>query len=157
MKKFCLVTLLGLTLGFSSVLGNTEDNSTIPSELPYFIDGKVIDIRNGSELTILSNGIVYHVVLSTITSPSINEKNGKEAKKSLQSICEYKNTNVVFFKKDKYNKIIGNVTCDDVNANIYQLMVGYAKLVDKDSEYFEYPELNQYQNYAKYKKIGIWK
>lgn len=157
MKKFCLVTLLGLTLGFSNLLGNTEDNSTISSEIPYFIDGKVIDIRNGSELTVLSEGVVYHVVLSTITSPSINEKNGKEAKKSLQSICEYKNTNVVFFKKDKYNKIIGNVTCDDVNANIYQLMVGYAKLVDKDSEYFEYPELNQYQNYAKYKKIGIWK
>ena len=157
MKKFCLVTLLGLTLGFSNLLGNTEDNSTISSEIPYFIDGKVIDIRNGSELTVLSEGVVYHVVLSTITSLSINEKNGKEAKKSLQSICEYKNTNVVFFKKDKYNKIIGNVTCDDVNANIYQLMVGYAKLVDKDSEYFEYPELNQYQNYAKYKKIGIWK
>lgn len=157
MKKFCLVTLLGLTLGFSNLLGNTEDNSTISSELPYFIDGKVIDIGNGSELTVLSEGVVYHVVLSTITSPSINEKNGKEAKKSLQSICEYKNTNVVFFKKDKYNKIIGNVTCDDVNANIYQLMVGYAKLVDKNSEYYEYSELNQYQNYAKYKKIGIWK
>ena len=157
MKKFCLVTLLGLTLGFSNLLGNTEDNSTISSELPYFIDGKVIDIRNGSELTVLSEGVVYHVVLSTITSPSINEKNGKEAKKSLQSICEYKNTNVVFFKKDKYNKIIGNVTCDDVNANIYQLMVGYAKVQDKNSEYYEYPELNQYQNYAKYKKIGIWK
>lgn len=157
MKKFCLVTLLGLTLGFSNLLGNTEDNSTISSEIPYFIDGKVIDIRNGSELTVLSEGVVYHVVLSTITSPSINEKNGKEAKKSLQSICEYKNTNVVFFKKDKYNKIIGNVTCDDVNANIYQLMVGYAKVQDKNSEYYEYPELNQYQNYAKYKKIGIWK
>lgn len=157
MKKFCLVTLLGLTLGFSSVLGNTEDNSTISSEIPYFIDGKVIDIRNGSELTVLSEGVVYHVVLSTITSPSINEKNGKEAKKSLQSICEYKNANVVFFKKDKYNKIIGNVTCDDVNANIYQLMVGYAKVQDKNSEYYEYSELNQYQNYAKYKKIGIWK
>lgn len=155
MKKFCL--LLFLTLGFSSVLGNTEDNSTISSEIPYFIDGKVIDIRNGSELTVLSEGVVYHVVLSTITSPSINEKNGKEAKKSLQSICEYKNTNVVFFKKDKYNKIIGNVTCDDVNANIYQLMVGYAKVQDKNSEYYEYSELNQYQNYAKYKKIGIWK
>ena len=157
MKKFCLVTLLGLTLGFSNLLGNTEDNSTISSEIPYFIDGKVIDIRNGSELTVLSEGVVYHVVLSTITSPSINEKNGKEAKKSLQSICEYKNTNVVFFKKDKYNKIIGNVTCDDVNANIYQLMVGYAKVQDKNSEYYEYPGLNQYQNYAKYKKIGIWK
>jgi predicted staphylococcal nuclease homologue len=157
MKKFCLVTLLGLTLGFSNLLGNTEDNFTISSEIPYFIDGKVIDIRNGSELTVLSEGVVYHVVLSTITSPSINEKNGKEAKKSLQSICEYKNTNVVFFKKDKYNKIIGNVTCDDVNANIYQLMVGYAKVQDKNSEYYEYPELNQYQNYAKYKKIGIWK
>nr|DAT25440.1 MAG TPA: nuclease-like protein [Caudoviricetes sp.] len=157
MKKFCLVTLLGLTLGFSNLLGNTEDNSTISSEIPYFIDGKVIDIRNGSELTVLSEGVVYHVVLSTITSPSINEKNGKEAKKSLQSICEYKNTNVVFFKKDKYNKIIGNVTCDDVNANIYQLMVGYAKVQDKNSEYYEYSELNQYQNYAKYKKIGIWK
>lgn len=155
MKKFCL--MLFLTLGFSNLLGNTEDNSTISSEIPYFIDGKVIDIRNGSELTVLSEGVVYHVVLSTITSPSINEKNGKEAKKSLQSICEYKNTNVVFFKKDKYNKIIGNVTCDDVNANIYQLMVGYAKVQDKNSEYYEYPELNQYQNYAKYKKIGIWK
>lgn len=155
MKKFCL--LLFLTLGFSNLLGNTEDNSTISSEIPYFIDGKVIDIRNGSELTVLSEGVVYHVVLSTITSPSINEKNGKEAKKSLQSICEYKNTNVVFFKKDKYNKIIGNVTCDDVNANIYQLMVGYAKVQDKNSEYYEYSELNQYQNYAKYKKIGIWK
>jgi predicted staphylococcal nuclease homologue len=155
MKNFCL--LLFLTLGFSSVLGNTEDNSTISSEIPYFIDGKVIDIRNGSELTVLSEGVVYHVVLSTITSPSINEKNGKEAKKSLQSICEYKNTNVVFFKKDRYNKIIGNVTCDDVNANIYQLMVGYAKVQDKNSEYYEYPELNQYQNYAKFKKIGIWK
>ena len=100
---------------------------------------------------------MYHVVLSTVTSPFINENNGKNAKKSLQSICEYKNANVVFFKKDKYNKIIGNVTCDDVNANIYQLMVGYAKLVDKDSEYYEYPELKQYQDYAKFKKIGIWK
>lgn len=155
MKKFCLVLLL--TLGFSNLLGNSEDNSTIPSEIPYFIEGKVIDIRNGSELTVLSDGVVYHVVLSTIQSPYINEKNGKNAQKSLQSICEYKNANVVFFKRDKYNKIIGNVTCDDVNANIYQLMVGYAKVQDKNSEYYEYSELNQYQDYAKFKKIGIWK
>ena len=58
MKKFCLVTLLGLILVFSSVLGNekSDENSSKNLEIPYFIDGRVIDIRNGSELTVLSEG-----------------------------------------------------------------------------------------------------
>lgn len=118
------------------------------------ISGKVISIADGDTLTILDKDKRQHKIrLASIDAPEKSQDFGNVSKKSLSDMCYGRIASVLVKDKDKYNRSVGVVSCDGLEANLEQVKRGMAWVYKKyasERKYFEAEEE------AKSAKIGIW-
>lgn len=139
MKKIVAFLALCLTIGSS----NADQ-----------LSGRVISIADGDTLTILTENKQRVIVrLNAIDAPEKNQAFSNASKKSLSSICFKKTASIQTFGLDKYGRTIGDVTCDEVNANKYQVDNGVAWVYRK---YSNDSELIAMEDKAKSMRLGLW-
>ncbi|WP_394996130.1 thermonuclease family protein [uncultured Helicobacter sp.] len=122
------------------------------------IQGKIIKVYDGDTITLYANHTKYKIRLYGIDAPELNQNFGKQSQENLQSMCEIGNEAIVEIKnKDRYNRLVGILSCDGINANKKQLESGYAwAYTEYISNIQEKLEYNSLQKKAKDLKLGLW-
>ena len=119
------------------------------------IQGKVVRVADGDTITILdSTNVQNKVRLNKIDAPEKSQAFGEVSRKHLASMVASKNVQVEWTKKDKYGRILGDITIGTTNVNLRMVQDGLAwhfKAFDNTKE-FAQAEIE-----ARSKKIGLWK
>lgn len=158
MKTYYLTVLLTSLFLFScntstrEESNSTEYNTLIPNHLKKV---KVIGIKDGDTIEVLTDGKKETVRLFAIDCPESSQPFGKAAKKFTSDICFGKYVNVEPQpKRDQYNRILGTVFIDDtICLNKELLKAGYAWHYKRYSNNETYSYL---ENTAHSKHIGLW-
>lgn len=118
------------------------------------LSGEVVSIADGDTLSILTESKQQIIIrLNAIDAPEKGQAFSNASKKSLSSICFKKTATVETFGLDKYGRTIGDVTCDQVNANSHQVDNGMAWVYRK---YSNAPALIALEAQAKNMGLGLW-
>ena len=91
------------------------------------ITGKIVKITDGDTLTLLHNGEKLKIRFYGIDAPESKQSFGKQSKENLTKLCPLNSQAKIKIKqKDKYNRIVGIVFCNDIDINAKQVQDGYA-------------------------------
>lgn len=91
------------------------------------LQGRVIGISDGDTLTVLDAAKKTHKIrLAYIDAPESAQAFGQAAKRQLSNICFDRQAMVVVVDTDRYQRSVGLVACDGVNANRSMVEAGLA-------------------------------
>ena len=125
-------------------------------------EGVIINVVDGDTVHLLNdNQEKLKVRLHHIDAPELDQSYGKESKFALEQLILNKKVTVISDKKDKYKRLLGVISLDEVDVNLEMIKAGaawhfkkYAKFDQAQDQYLIYDD-NEHQ--AKLKKIGLWK
>jgi len=125
-------------------------------------EGVIINVVDGDTVHLLNDKQEnIKVRLHHIDAPELDQSYGKESKFVLEQLILNKKVTVISNKKDKYKRLLGVISLDEVDVNLEMIKSGaawhfkkYAKFDQAKDQYLIYDE-NEYQ--AKLKKRGLWK
>ena len=124
--------------------------------------GIIVNVVDGDTVHLLNdNEEKLKVRLQHIDAPELDQSYGKKSKFVLQQLILNKKVTVIGDKKDKYKRLLGVISYDEMDINLEMIKAGaawhfkkYAKFDQAQEQYQIYDE-NEHQ--AKLKKIGLWK
>jgi endonuclease YncB( thermonuclease family) len=92
------------------------------SAQPQTITGKVVGVSDGDTIVVLDAGKRQHKVrLIGIDAPESGQDFGQRAKQSLSDLVFGKTVTVTSEAKDRYGRVLGDVTLDGKNINLEQV------------------------------------
>lgn len=115
--------------------------------------GKVVTIADGDTLTVLVERQQIKVRLVEIDAPESKQPYGQKSKQSLSELSSGKQAQVADKGKDRFERTLGRVTCDGIDANAEQVKRGMAWVFDR---YVTDKSLYALQDEAKATKRGLW-
>ena len=124
--------------------------------------GIIVNVVDGDTVHLLNdNEEKLKVRLQHIDAPELDQSYGKESRFVLEKLILNKKVTVIGDKKDKYKRLLGVISLDEMDINLEMIKAGaawhfkkYAKFDQAQEQYQIYDE-NEHQ--AKLKKIGLWK
>lgn len=91
------------------------------------IAGRVVGVADGDTITVLdASNIQYKIRLSGIDAPEKKQAFGQVSKKSLSDFVYDKQVIIDWSKRDRYQRIVGKVLINGVDANLEQVKRGMA-------------------------------
>ena len=144
MKKFILVLFL-----FLSNFANAKT-----------IEGLVVGVADGDTITILDQQKnTYKIRLQGIDAPEKKQAFGEKSKQSLHDLVHSKQVRIEYDKEDKYGRIVGKVTVDDVDVCLQQLVLGMAwhyKKYQNEQSVSDRALYSDTELKSKSLKLGLW-
>ena len=124
--------------------------------------GIIVNVVDGDTVHLLKdNEEKLKVRLQHIDAPELDQTYGKESKFLLEQLILNKKVTVIGDKKDKYKRLLGVISLDEMDINLEMIKAGaawhfkkYAKL---DQTKYQYQIYDENEHQAKLKKIGLWK
>jgi endonuclease YncB( thermonuclease family) len=143
-NKFSILLGLWLTAILASSLSQAQ-----------VLQGDVVAVADGDTLTLLDADLnQFKIRLAGIDAPEKSQPFGQVAKQKLAKLCYDKPAQVVVITIDKYKRVVGDVTCDDVHANAEMVKSGLAWVYRQYAKNFEY--LFPLETSAREARIGLW-
>jgi endonuclease YncB( thermonuclease family) len=144
MKKLVLVIFL-----FLSTLANAKT-----------IEGLVVGVADGDTITVLDQQKnTYKIRLQGIDAPEKKQAFGEKSKQSLHDLVHSKQVRIEYDKEDKYGRIVGKVTVDDVDICLQQLLLGMAwhyKKYQNEQSVSDRALYSETEMKSKSLKLGLW-
>ncbi len=136
--RFVFVCLLLL-----SASSQAEDAYTVSN----VYDGDTVELKN-------TNGRVK-LRLTDIDAPERNQAYGQKARRALIKLCKgsHISIRVELMGKDKYNRHLGRLQCDQTDASLYLAQHGYAWYNEKYSDNLS---IKSAAATARKDGIGLW-
>jgi endonuclease YncB( thermonuclease family) len=144
MKKLVLVIFL-----FLSTFANAKT-----------IEGLVVGVSDGDTITVLDQQKnSYKIRLQGIDAPEKKQAFGEKSKQSLHDLVHSKQVRIEYDKEDKYGRIVGKVTVDDVDVCLQQLVLGMAwhyKKYQNEQSVSDRAIYSDSEVKSKSLKLGLW-
>jgi endonuclease YncB( thermonuclease family) len=144
MKKLVLVIFL-----FLSTFANAKT-----------IEGLVVGVSDGDTITVLDQQKnSYKIRLQGIDAPEKKQAFGEKSKQSLHDLVHSKQVRIEYDKEDKYGRIVGKVTVDDVDVCLQQLVLGMAwhyKKYQNEQSVSDRALYSETEMKSKSLKLGLW-
>lgn len=140
--RFCLVSIfcLLLAVNFSTQAAN------LTPKITYFYDGDTVKIKD--------NLGEYKLRLSDIDAPERNQSHGKTARRALMQLCKNADVQVYITGKDKYQRNLGKLICNNQDVSTYMVKNGHAWFYRHYSMDYTVDVMEQG---ARTQKLGLWK
>ena len=91
------------------------------------LEGRVVGVADGDTITILDTTNTQHKIrLAGIDAPEKRQPFGNVSKQSLSDLVFGKQVVVDYQKLDRYDRVVGKVFVDGMNANLEQVRRGLA-------------------------------
>ena len=145
---FCLTDMKNLTITLLVLL----ISGGLSSE--YLENLKIKRVIDGDTVHVFSKGEVLKVRLVEIDTPEMDQPHGKEAKEYLENLLKDGYINLDISGTDIYKRKLGRIYWKEKDINRLMVKSGHAWVYDKyvtDKTFYEE------QNYAKSRKLGLWK
>lgn len=123
-KKWAAATLLWYIVGglvIVALLAAMPAHSASPA-----FTGKVVGVADGDTLTVLADNTPRKIRLAEIDAPEKKQAFGERAKQSLSDLCFNAQATVSAGKPDRYGRTVARVSCNGVDASLYQVSNGLA-------------------------------
>ena len=125
------------------------------------IEGRVVAIADGDTLTVLDADRIQHRIrLAGIDAPEKRQPFGTRAKEGLSDLVYSKTVTVQTGKKDRYDREIGKVLVDGMDANLLQVQRGFAwhfKTYEREQSPYDRQLYDLAQSEAKAARRGLWR
>ena len=119
------------------------------------LEGRVTAIHDGDTLTLSTGRGELRIRLDGVDAPEPGQPFARSARRSLSALCARKEAKVVERGKDDEGRILGSVTCGEVDVNAEQVRRGFAwvhlRYLPLGSPLYEF-EAN-----ARLRKLGLWR
>ena len=117
-------------------------------------NGKVVAIADGDTLTVLNAASTQiRVRLVEIDAPEKAQAFGDRSKQSLSDLCGGKIATIKEKGQDKYQRTLGRVICDGIDANAEQVRRGMAWAYTK---YLTDQSIADLETAARSSRTGLW-
>jgi len=116
--------------------------------LTKVIDGDTVELNN-------ING-TFKLRLSDVDAPERNQAFGKKSRRALAKLCKGNSIriNTIILGTDKYNRYLGKLQCNHVDASLYLAEHGFAWHNEK---YSNDPVIKNAAFLAREKRLGLWR
>lgn len=147
LKKFIIIltVIVNCLIAYISPVEAAKHFSNIP--------GIVTKVYDGDTLTLQNNNGVYKIRLAGIDAPEKRQAYGSKAQEYLYRMVRDKFVYVVVQDKDKYDRYVGKIMVNDIDANAEMLRAGLAWHYKK---YDSNPLYSRIEFEARRLKIGLW-
>ena len=124
------------------------------------IEGLVVSVADGDTITILDDTNTQHKIrLAGIDAPEKKQAFGNVSKKELSDLVYKKQVTVEFYKKDRYQRLVGKVLINDQDVNLEMVNIGlawhYAKYQNEQS-FEDRIEYAQAEADSRLLRRGLW-
>jgi endonuclease YncB( thermonuclease family) len=124
------------------------------------MEGLVVGVADGDTITVLDQQKnTYKIRLQGIDAPEKNQAFGEKSKQSLHDLVHSKQVRIEYDKEDKYGRIVGKVTVDDVDVCLQQLLLGMAwhyKKYQNEQSVSDRSIYSDSEVKSKSLKLGLW-
>jgi endonuclease YncB( thermonuclease family) len=124
------------------------------------IEGLVVGVADGDTITVLDQQKnTYKIRLQGIDAPEKKQAFGEKSKQSLQDLVHRKQVRIEYDKEDKYGRIVGKVTVDDVDVCLQQLVLGMAwhyKKYQNEQSVSDRALYSETELKSQSLKLGLW-
>ena len=120
----------------------------------YLENLKIKRVIDGDTVYVFSNGEILKVRLVEIDTPEMDQPHGPEAKEYLEQLLKEGYVDIDISGTDIYKRKLGRLYWKEQDINRLMVKSGHAWVYDKyvtDQTFYED------QNYAKNRKLGLWK
>ncbi len=138
---------------FTLVIANTVHAATL--------EGHVVRVSDGDTITIVTNSSneKLRIRLRGIDAPEKSQTHGPEATRALSWLLGEADVVVDYDEKDRYGRIVGQVTARNVDAGLYMLEGGHAWVYRSYIKKLPYDWQRAYlkaESQAKANHKGLW-
>lgn len=124
------------------------------------VTGKVVGVHDGDTATVLdADKTQYKIRFNGIDAPELKMDFGQKSKQNLSDLIFGKEVTLVFSKKDKYGRFVGNIFINGKDINLEQIKAGlawhYKKYAGEQSKKDRIAYSNA-EDKAKAARIGFW-
>jgi len=116
--------------------------------------GKVLSVIDGDTFNMDFHGLPIRCRIANIDAPEKSKAFGKEAKQYLEKLILEKEITFEFIEKDNYNRMV-IIPMTPENEPIDEILVQNG-IVWHWTKYSHKPKLEDMENQARIKKIGLW-
>ena len=124
------------------------------------IEGLVVGVADGDTITVLDQQKnTYKIRLQGIDAPEKKQAFGEKSKQSLHDLVHSKQVRIEYDKEDKYGRIVGKVTMEDVDICLQQLVLGMAwhyKKYQSEQSVSDRSVYSDTELKSKSLKLGLW-
>ncbi len=143
---FLVLLLFGLLEG---CIG--DDNKHVSQ---FDLRGKVVHLKDGDSFVVLDkNKEQVEVRLVDIDAPELHQAYGRKAKQYLSKLIKGKMIGINYVKKDRYNRVLGEVYINDLFINLEMIRAGYAWHFTRFSDD---KTMREAEELARQDKRGLW-
>lgn len=124
------------------------------------IEGLVVGVADGDTITVLDQQKnTFKIRLQGIDAPEKKQAFGEKSKQSLHDLVHGKQVRIEYDKEDKYGRIVGKITLDDLDICLQQLVLGMAwhyKKYQNEQSVADRVVYNDAELKSKSLKLGLW-
>jgi endonuclease YncB( thermonuclease family) len=124
------------------------------------IEGLVVGVADGDTITVLDQQKnTYKIRLQGIDAPEKKQAFGEKSKQSLHDLVHGKQVRIEYDKEDKYGRIVGKITLDDLDICLQQLVLGMAwhyRKYQNEQSVADRVVYNDAELKSKSLKLGLW-
>ena len=124
------------------------------------IEGLVVGVADGDTITVMDQQKnTYKIRLQGIDAPEKKQAFGEKSKQSLHDLVHGKQVRIEYDKDDKYGRIVGKITLDDLDICLQQLVLGMAwhyKKYQNEQSVADRVVYNDAELKSKSLKLGLW-
>jgi len=162
MKKFftyafLLIALSLLIAGLQYYNSTQQANGTLACNLA----GKVIRIVDGDSITVVDSEKDRHKIrMAGIDAPERRQPHGKAAHQYLAKLIFKKQVCIAWYKRDKYQRLVGVVRVDGEDINLRMITAGLSwhyKQYQNEQSKSDAVQYSKAQVNAKSAAIGLWR
>lgn len=119
--------------------------SAFALEITYFYDGDTVKIKDGS--------YEYKLRLTDIDAPERNQTYGLKSRRALMQFCKKTEVKVYISGTDKYQRRLGKLNCNRLDASEFMVKNGHAWFNRRYSMDYMLALL---EDEARKNKLGLW-
>jgi endonuclease YncB( thermonuclease family) len=113
----------------------------------------VVGVSDGDTITVLEGTTQYKIRLSGVDAPESKQPFGQKAKQFTSAQVFNKTVSIAVVDKDRYGRLVGDVTIDGKNLSQELVKAGLAWHY---SQYSKSPVLAKLESAARAAKQGLW-
>jgi micrococcal nuclease len=114
-------------------------------EITYFYDGDTVKIKDAS--------YEYKLRLTDIDAPERNQTHGLKSRRALMQFCKNADVKVYIYGTDKYQRSLGKLHCNNLDASEFMVKNGHAWFNRRYSMDYMLALL---EDEARKNKLGLW-
>ena len=138
-------------ISFCLFITNSQADETL-YKVTYVYDGDTVKLR---PLNTNNPNSDFKLRLAEIDAPERNQDFGLKSRRALIKLCQGQNivatTQIV--AKDKYQRSLGRLQCNHVDASLYLVELGLAW---HNARYFSDVDIYNAEINARVKRLGLW-